>query len=610
MRRSKSGGRRRCTPGGRASRRRPAISARSTQSAIERVRDEARPDPRDADELHDALLTAGFSHRQRTRRAGSRRLSRPRCVETRRAAGSRSGLARRRSRLGRRPSGCRRCSAVHPTRRSTPAVAPPAVARRARLDARDAIVELLRGRLTIAGPDHGRARSPRRCRSADGGERRTRRARIRRRGPARVVHRRRAPAQWCDRRLLARIHRYTLNRLRAEIEPVSPADFMRFLFAWQHVEPSSRLSGIDGLRAIDRDAGRLRAGRRGWERAVLPARIDRYEPSMLDTLCLTGEVGWARLSSRRRQAAAADALVGTTPVALFLREHCRCLADAARIGDDRDRATRRQPEQDRATQGCPTPLSARGASGSGGAAGPRRVVSPRLAAACALDERRCAPRSASWSRAGLVTSDGFAGLRAIVRASAAPPPPVATAAATLGRAAGRCCDRDDPRRAARGGGRGPGLGAAAALRRGVPPAARARSEAAPWRELTRVYRRLEARGEIRGGRFVAGMSGEQFALPEAVERLREVRRTPADGRLVTISAADPAEPRPASSPPANACEPRGQPLVYRDGVPLAALEGDYVRPLTPIAARSPPIWPSLSPAAACRRCSAVTSERD
>src|SRR6202035_848461 len=102
--------------------------------------------------------------------------------------------------------------------------------------------------------------------------------------------------EWCDRRLLARIHRYTLGRLRAEIEPVSPADFMRFLFAWQHVEPSTRLTGLDGLRAILATLDGFELAANAWERAILPARMERYERSMLDMLCLTGEVGWARLS--------------------------------------------------------------------------------------------------------------------------------------------------------------------------------------------------------------------------------------------------------------------------------------------------------------------------
>ena len=102
-----------------------------------------------------------------------------------------------------------------------------------------------------------------------------------------------------------------MNHLRAEISPVSAADFMRFLFAWQHAEPSSALTGIDGLRAILTQLDGLELPARAWESHVLAARLDRYDPSMLDMLCLTGEIGWARFSKGPTQ------VVGATPVALF-----------------------------------------------------------------------------------------------------------------------------------------------------------------------------------------------------------------------------------------------------------------------------------------------------
>ena len=151
--------------------------------------------------------------------------------------------------------------------------------------------------------------------------------------------------EWCDRRLLARIHRYTLNRLRAEIAPVSPAEFMRFLFAWQHVGDGHQLTGIDGLRAVIAQLDGLELPARTWERDVLPARLERYESSQLDTLCLTGEVGWARLSTGPTQ------VVGATPIALFLRAHASHWfalrasttrrADASAPADSDERAAQR-----------------------------------------------------------------------------------------------------------------------------------------------------------------------------------------------------------------------------------------------------------------------------
>ena len=108
--------------------------------------------------------------------------------------------------------------------------------------------------------------------------------------------------------------------------------------------------------------------------------------------------------------------------------------------------------------------------------------------------------------------------------------------------------------------------------------------AAPWRELARVYRRLEARGDIRGGRFVNGMSGEQFALPEAVERMREVRRGAGDAALIVLSAADPLNLTGIITPGERIRAAHTTRIAWRDGVPLSVMEGDYVRPLTDLAA--------------------------
>ena len=172
-------------------------------------------------------------------------------------------------------------------------------------------------------------------------------------------------AKWCDRRLLARIHRYTLNRLRAEIEPVSPADFMRFLFAWQHVAPSSRLTGLDGLRAVLDALDGFELAADAWERAILPDRVDGYQSSMLDTLCLTGEIGWARLSSTGRDA---TQMVGATPIALFLREHADAWAAL----------------KDCATSTTTTPTSALAR---------RSAMSAKAAASCSRRFAPAAPRS-------------------------------------------------------------------------------------------------------------------------------------------------------------------------------------------------------------------------
>jgi ATP-dependent Lhr-like helicase len=338
---------------------------------------------------------------------------------------------------------------------------------------------------------------------------------------------------------------------------------MRFLFAWQHVEPAARLTGIDGLREVlaALDGFELAAG--AWERAVLPARVAPYEPQMLDMLCLAGEVGWARLSSPVDPVR----LVPATPVALFLREHGEAW-QRLRGGADGDPRTNEAVLTGTARAVLDT-LRSRGAS-----------FFNDLGTACGLDADALRRALGSLVAAGFAASDGFSGLRALVQAAHDQPP------ARHGRAnfAGRWSALRAEDGAAR---RDPDVEmlARTLLRRyGVVFHRLVTREAAvvPWRELSRVYRRLEARGELRGGRFVSGVSGEQFALPDAVARLREIRRTRPDGRLLTISAADPLNLCGIVGAGDRVRAARRNRIVYRDGVPLAVMEGDVVRELAPI----------------------------
>src|SRR5262249_16912226 len=181
--------------------------------------------------------------------------------------------------------------AIHPTLATDPLVDPPP-SRAARAWTREeALVEIVRGRLTITGPVAAASLAA----AIDVGGAEVEAALLTLESQGVAMRGRftqdearafRPAVEWCDRTLLARIHRYTLNRLRAEIEPVSPADFMRFLFAWQHVEASHRLSGAAGLRAVIEQLDGFEVAADAWERSVLPARLDNFEPSMLDTLCL------------------------------------------------------------------------------------------------------------------------------------------------------------------------------------------------------------------------------------------------------------------------------------------------------------------------------------
>src|SRR5439155_15985985 len=332
--------------------------------------------------------------------------------------------------------------------------------------------------------------------------------------------------EWCDRRLLARIHRYTLTRLRAEIEPVSPADFMRFLFAWQHAAPSTRLTGLDGLRAVVGMLDGFELAANAWEAAVLPSRIDAYDPSMLDTLCLTGEVGWGRVSNAMDSGSAAR-LVGATPIALFLRQPFSAWHMLG-LGDGKDPAALEASVSVDARRALEA-LRSRGALFLHELAD--RAVDLKAGSDAAL------AAVSELVAAGLATSDGFGGLRTLVRGPTDRPPARSGHGSPAGRWSAIACDMSTSAREAAIEAQAWSL-----LRRYGVVFRRAlvrEANAAPWRELIRVYRRLEARGDIRGGRFVSGMSGEQFALPEAVERVREIRRTPSDGRLVAVSGADP-----------------------------------------------------------------------
>ena len=183
-----------------------------------------------------------------------------------------------------------------------------------------------------------------------------------------------------------------------EIEPVGAADFMRFLFRWQHVDPSSRLTGLDGLREIvaSLDGYELAAG--AWERAVLPARLDRYDPSMLDLICLAGEAEWGRLAGGQTQGGAAPVLGPATPIAIFLREHARSWR-TLRTRED-------EPSLGEIAQNVLSVLRSRGAS-----------FFRDLETACGLDADRLRQTIGTLVASGLATSDGFSGLRALVWAA-------------------------------------------------------------------------------------------------------------------------------------------------------------------------------------------------
>jgi ATP-dependent Lhr-like helicase len=369
--------------------------------------------------------------------------------------------------------------------------------------------------------------------------------------------------EWCERHLLARIHRLTLGRLRREIEPVSLAELMRFLFRWQRVQPGTQLHGRDGLTQVIGLLQGLQLPAPAWEEHVLPARVRPYDPADLEYLCLSGVVTWGRLTpggpaedddggarperSRRRRAGPTR----SAPIAFVLRADLGCFLQRGRA------AWRTVDGLGRAARDVAAYLDECGASFLADiAAGTRRMPSE--------------VEDGLWELVthGLVSGDGVAGLRRLLQAGRRVHHRrrIGTRPLPVGRWALWTSGHEADGREARV----EALAAQLLRRYGVVLRDVLGRERAlpPWRELAAVYRRWEAQGRIRGGRFVAGPTGEQFALPEAVEALRAVRRAGPERDPVVVAAADPLNLVGLLLPGSKVPPSSGQAIVYRDGAPV------------------------------------------
>ncbi len=382
-----------------------------------------------------------------------------------------------------------------------------------------------------------------------------------------------APTEWCDRALLSRIHGLTLGRLRREIEPVTAAEFIRYLLRWQHVHEDSMLHGRDGVLEVIRQLQGLELPAPAWEEQILPARIKNYDPADLEGLCLSGVVAWGRLRPGdppgQGGAEHARAERGAQPtrralLAFLLREEVGVFLEA-REGE----GCAAPPDISRPAREVFDFLAARGAS----------FLADVVAATGRL---RTEIEEALWELVarGLVSGDGVAGLRALI---ASPREKRKGGRRLRALPGGRSISREAKARFMP-------VGRWALWGRDVPVLdADARREAharqllkrygvvlrelvvreaaAPrWRELVRVFRRLEARGEIRGGRFVSGFMGEQFALPEALEALRAVRRIPARGKPTIVHASDPMNLAGVLTPGPKVSARAREVVLYRDGL--------------------------------------------
>ncbi len=343
--------------------------------------------------------------------------------------------------------------------------------------------------------------------------------------------------EWCDRRLLARIHRYTLNRLRSEIEPVTAADFTRFLLHWQHVAVGEQLKGAEGLAAIVEQLEGFELAAAAWEHDVLPARVSDYGAEQIDRLCLSGRVAWGRLTRGDGKSP-----LRSSPIALMLRQHVPAAGESEAPVSAEARSVREA-------------LRNRGA-----------LFFNELVAATGLLPTLVERGLAELVSAGLVTADSFSGLRALL----APQHKRNGLVQGAGRWSLLNQKNTTTEQIAQGLLKRYGVVFRALLQRESLP---------PWRDLVKLYRRLEARGEIRGGRFVAGFGGEQFAAADAVGRLRAVRKLEKGEELVALSGADPLNLVGILTPDGRVPALAGNRVLLRDGVAIAAVEGGKLRRL-------------------------------
>ena len=529
--------------------------------AIARVREEAWPTPETADELHDALL---WLHAL----TGDEVAARPpwdallrSLIDERRVIGARTPNAQRRLWLA--------VERVPVWRAAVPAlaldaeVAVPAEFAGVVWDPEAALAEIVRGRLEGLGPvsaaaladalDLARA-------AVDAALLRLEREGFAMRGTFSAPD---AGPEWCERRLLARIHRYTVKRLRAEIEPVSAADCMRFLIHWQHAAHASRMSGPDAVAAMIGVLEGFEAAAAAWETELLPARVSDYDPEWLDELCLKGRATWMRVSRAQPEPAGVPTAawpVRVTPITLLSRRNLGLFAAFVPASE--------LPVMRSQTRAVYDYLAAHGAS-----------FFDEILAGGAMLRTQVEEAIGELVSLGLVASDSFIGLRALLLPLDRRKP---IAGSRRRRRAALFGIEDAGRwtltRRASVGAAPTGVDVAEQIARvllkryGVVFWRLLGREAAwlpPWRDLLRAYRRLEARGEIRGGRFVGGFPGEQFALPEAVTGLREARRAPRMGELIAVCGADPLNLAGILTPGPKVPALTGNRVLYRDGVPIA-----------------------------------------
>jgi ATP-dependent helicase Lhr and Lhr-like helicase len=539
-------------------------------AAIKKVCEEAWPPATNADELHEALLLMGALTEDEAKNLEGCSTGWLNLLSSEKRAGRLSASRVFWVAAERLPM----IQAVYPGAVIEPLLVAPKPERERPWERSDAVRELVRGRMEVAGPitadtlrdlfqlPLSEIQSALIALESEGFILRGK------------FHPGVAEIEWCDRRLLARIHRLTINKLRAEIQPVSIAEYQRFLLAWQRADSEHRVRGVDGLEAVLELLDGCELPAASWEPEVLALRVDDYAPELLDQLCFTGRIGWGRFSLPETRNARLVGPIRSSPMSLFAREnlgHWLALAAASEI-------TEFSPDAVQILEA----LSRSGALFFGEIVRLTRMLPSRVEQALA-----------ELAAQGYVTADGFEGLRALLlpedkRA------PFADAqrrrrhkSVTSVEFAGRWSllrkplsegSEGETRRTAAHDESIEAFARILLRRYGVVSRRIAEKESlrVAWFELFRAFRRLEARGEVRGGYFVGGLSGEQFARPEAIGLLRSIRKAKAKGELLAISAADPLNLVGILAPGPRIAAITPHRILLRDGVPIAALKAGAV----------------------------------
>ncbi|RAO74526.1 DEAD/DEAH box helicase [Dyella jiangningensis] len=580
---------------------------RLDEDAIASVREEAWPQVRSADEMHEALgILGGITQHEADTHEGwndwlkslaknhrATLLAPSPLRGTRGAAMDGRGFEERGEGRGEGPllpqsdvwtsaEKLPQWQSVHPDAALHPPITAPAEYAAQPWTREDALLELVRGRLTGLGP----VTVPQLAASLHVPASDIGLTLLRLQSEGYVMQGHFTPGtqdiEWCERHLLARIHRYTIGRLRREIEPVSRRDLMRFLFEWQHAAPGARLSGPDALPAVLTQLEGYEAAAGAWETEVLPARINDYSITWLDDLCRAGRISWSRL---RTGTGSGGGPVRATPIVLLPRRSVPVWAStAANAGEVQD-----------------TPVSSRAQAVLDTLRDEGALFFDELMHATHLLRTELEDALGELVAAGRITADSFAGLRALLVPAAKRDAHrhrrlrrhMLTGVEDAGRwSLVRPSSSFSPgRRWPEGPDEGAGLAkppasagkpdpetlehiARTLLRRYGVVFWKLLEREAPWlpswRELLRVYHRLEARGEIRGGRFVEGLVGEQFALPEAIGRLRAIRQQEPQGELVLVSGSDPLNLVGTVLAGNKLPAVTGTRVLYEDGVAVAA----------------------------------------